>query len=74
MSIAVPGFTLHRAKGRDCDLYILFREGQEGAGQRLGLFGTAARAWQRARVLRDKEFLSFMTPGSHGTGPRLVRP
>ena len=65
---------LHRAKGRDCDLYILFREGQEGAGQRLGLFSTEARAWQRARELRDKEFLSEMVPAAHGTSPRLVRP
>ena len=65
---------LHRAKGRDCDLYILFREGQEGAGQRLGLFSTASMAWRRARQIRDKEFLSEMVPAAHGTSPRLVRP
>ena len=65
----VEGFAIHRAKGRNCDLYVLFRQ-----GQRLGLFNSEGRCWERARQIRDKEFLSEMVPAAHGTSPRLVRP
>ncbi len=67
--MTVEGFAIHRAKGRDCDLYVLSRK-----GQRIGLFTTASMAWKRARQVRDKESMSVMVPGSRGTSDRLVRP
>ena len=72
--MTVEGFAIHRAAGRGHDVYILFRQGQEGAGQRLGLFPTPAAAWRGARRIRDKDAASVMVPAVHGTGPRLVRP
>ena len=73
MSVTVEGFALHKVAGRKCDMWILSRQGREGAGQRLGLFSTASMAWRRARRIRDKEFMSVMVPGSRGTSDRLVR-
>ncbi len=74
MSVSVPGFALHKAKGRNGDMYILFRQEQEGAGQRLGLFGSEAAAWARAAAVSAKDAASVMTPAAGGTSERLVRP
>ena len=74
MSVTVEGFAIHRAAGRDCNVFILFRQGQESAGQRLGLFGSEAAAWARAAAVSAKDAASVMTPAAGGTSERLVRP
>ena len=74
MSVTEEGFEVCRVGDTRRDLWGLFRTGEAGAaGGSLGRYDSEQRAWQRARVLRDKERASVMVPATGGTGPRLVR-
>ncbi len=74
-TLSVEGFEVCRIGDSRRDLWGLFRAGEAGAaGGSLGRYDSEQRAWQRARVLRDKQRASVMVPGSRGTGPRLARP
>ncbi len=75
MTLSVEGFEVCRVGDSRRDLWGLIRAGDAGAADdSLGRYDSEQRAWQRARVLRDKERASVMVPGSRGSSARLVRP